>query len=68
MGNPVAAAACKSGDAKQPFKKGCNTQMAYLPATVESMIKKGLKKAMKSKKSKRNLTYDLPSSSNSDSE
>jgi hypothetical protein len=42
--------------------------MAYLMATVESLLKKGLKKAMKSKKCKRNRVYDLPSSSDSDSE
>jgi hypothetical protein len=47
-GNPVAVAALKPTDAKKPFKKGCNKQMSYLMATVESM-KKGLKKAMKSK-------------------
>jgi hypothetical protein len=68
MGNPVVAAACKSSDAKQPSKKGGNKLMAYLTASVESMVKKGLKKAMKSKKHKRNRTYDLPSSSDSDSE
>jgi hypothetical protein len=53
---------------KKPFKKGGNKQMAYLTATVESLIKKGLKKAMKSKKCKRSHAYDLPSSSNSDLE
>ncbi len=37
--------------------------MAYLTAAVESIVKEGLKKAMKSKKRKR---YDF--SSNSDSE
>jgi hypothetical protein len=40
--------------------------MAYLTAAVESLVKKGLKKAIKGKKRKRNRTYD--SSSNSDSE
>jgi hypothetical protein len=44
MGNPVAVAACKLGDAKQPSKKGGNKQMAYMTATVESMMKKGLRK------------------------
>ncbi len=39
--------------------------MAYLTATVESLMKKGLKKAMKSKKRKRNRAYDSPSSSDS---
>jgi hypothetical protein len=34
MGNPVAAAARKSGDAKQSSKKGGDKQMAYLTATV----------------------------------
>ncbi len=42
--------------------------MAYLMAAVESMMKKGLKKVMKSKKRKRNHAYDSPSSSDSDSE
>jgi hypothetical protein len=68
MGNPMAAAARKSSDAKQPSKKGGGEQMAYLTATVESMMKKGLKKAMKFKKRKRNHAYDLPSSSYSNSE
>jgi hypothetical protein len=68
MGNPMTTDACKPGDAKQPSKKGGNKQMAYLMATVESLMKKGLKKAMKSKKRKHNLAYDSPSSSNSDSE
>jgi hypothetical protein len=40
--------------------------MAYLTAAVESLVKKRLKKAMKSKKRKRNHAYDSPS--NSDSE
>jgi hypothetical protein len=40
MGNPVAAAACKSGDAKLSSKKGGDKQMAYLMAAVESLIKK----------------------------
>jgi hypothetical protein len=68
MGNPMAAAARKPGDAKQPSKKGGNKQMAYLTATVETLMKKGLKKAMKSKKHKRYHAYDSPSSSNSNSE
>ncbi len=37
-------------NAKKPAKKGGNQQMAYLTAAVESLVKKGLKKAMKSKK------------------
>jgi hypothetical protein len=65
MGNPMAAA---DGDAKQPSKKGGNKQMAYLMATVESLMKKGLKKAIQSKKRKHNHAYDSPSSSDSDSE
>jgi hypothetical protein len=39
MGNPVAAAAHKPNDAKKPFKKGGKKQMAYLMATVESLMK-----------------------------
>jgi hypothetical protein len=41
--------------------------MAYLTATVESLVKEGLKKAMKGKKRKRNRAYAC-SSSDSDSE
>jgi hypothetical protein len=41
--------------------------MAYLAATVESLVKKGLKKAMKGKKCKRNHAYDsFSSDSNSE--
>jgi hypothetical protein len=68
MGNPMAPATFKFGDAKQPSKKGGDKQMAYLTATVESLMKKGLKKSMKSKKCKRNCAYDSPSSSDSNSE
>jgi hypothetical protein len=65
-GNPIAMATLKPSDAKKPFKKGGDKQMAYLTATFESLVKKGLKKAMKSKMRKRH-SYDL-SSSDSDSE
>ncbi len=68
MGDPMAAAACKSGDAKQPDKKGGDKQMGYLMATVESTMKKRLKKAMKSKNRRCDCAYDLPSSNDSDSE
>jgi hypothetical protein len=68
MGNAMASATCKSGDAKPSSKKGGNKQMAHLLATVESLLKKGLKKAMKPKKCKRNRSYDSPSSNDSDSE
>ncbi len=40
--------------------------MAFLKAAVESLVKKGLKKAMKGKKRKCSRAYD--SSSDSDSE
>jgi hypothetical protein len=49
-------------DAKKPAKKGGNKQMAYLLATVETLVKKGLKKAMKGKGCKRNRAYDSSSS------
>jgi hypothetical protein len=62
-GNPLT----KPGGAKPSSKSGCNNQMAYLTAAVESVMKKGLKKVMKSKKLKCNCTYDSPSSSDSDS-
>jgi hypothetical protein len=68
MGNPVAAAGRKPSDVKPSSKKEGNKQMAYLMAAVESVMKKGLKKAMKSKKRKRNCAYDSPSSSDSDSD
>jgi hypothetical protein len=42
-------------------KKGGDKQMAYLTATVETLVKKGLKKAMKDKKCKRNCAYDSSS-------
>jgi hypothetical protein len=44
MGNPMAATARKSNDAKLSSKKGGDKQMTYLTATVESLIKKGLRK------------------------
>jgi hypothetical protein len=66
--NSIAVATHKLSDVKKPFKKGGNKQMAYLTATVESLMKKWLNKAMKSKKSKRSCAYDSPSSSDSDSE
>ncbi len=40
--------------------------MAYLMAAVESLVKKGLKKAMKGKKRKRHPAYDSSSDSNSE--
>jgi hypothetical protein len=41
--------------------------MAYLTATVESLVEKGLKKAMKGKKRKRNSACDsFSSDSNSE--
>jgi hypothetical protein len=67
-GNPMAPAGRKPGGAKQSSKLGGNKQKAYLTAVVESGMKKGLKKAMKSKKRKRNCACDSPSSSDSDSE
>ncbi len=54
-------------NAKKPAKKGGDKQMAYLLATVETLVKKGLKKAMNGKKRKCNHAYDS-SSSDSDSE
>ncbi len=53
-------------NAKKPAKEGGDQQMAYLAATIESLVKKGLKKAMKGKKCKCNHAYDS-SSSDSDS-
>jgi hypothetical protein len=65
-GNPIAAATAKSSNVKKLFKKGGDKQMAYLMAAIKSLVKKGLKKAVKSKKRKR-CFYDS-SSSDSDSE
>jgi hypothetical protein len=50
--NPVAAAVGKPFEGRKLFKKGGHMQLAYLPATVVSLVKKGLKKAVKSKKHK----------------
>jgi hypothetical protein len=66
-GNPVSLFQTKPANAKKPAKKGGDQQMAYLMVTIESLVKKGLKKAMKSKKHKRNHAHDS-SSSDSDSE
>jgi hypothetical protein len=66
-GNPVSLFQIKLANAKKPAKKGGDQQMAYLLATVESLVKKGLQKAMKGKKCKGSCAYDS-SSSDSDSE
>jgi hypothetical protein len=66
MGNPVSLFQTKPAEAKKLAKKGGNKQMAYLLATIETLVKKGLKKAMKGKKRTRNHAYDS-SSSGSDS-
>jgi hypothetical protein len=66
-GNLVSLFRTKPANAKKPAKKGGDKQMAYLSATIETLVKKGLKKAMKGKKRKRNRAYDS-SSSDSDSE
>jgi hypothetical protein len=50
MGNLVCLFQTKPAEAKKPAKKGGNKHMAYLLATVETLVKKGLKKAMKGKK------------------
>jgi hypothetical protein len=41
MGNPIALFVPKPAEAKKPFKKGSNKQMAHLAATVETLVKKG---------------------------
>jgi hypothetical protein len=61
-GNPVSLFQTKPANAKKPTKKGGNQQMAYLTATVESLVKKGLKRVMKGKKGKHNHAYDSFSS------
>ncbi len=65
-GNPVSSFQGKPVNANKPAKKGGNQQMAYVTATIESLVKKGLKKAMKGEKRKRSRAYD--SSNDSDSE
>jgi hypothetical protein len=65
-GNPISLFKGKPADTKKPAKKRGNKQMAYLTATAESLVKKGLNKAMKGKKHKRSHVYDS-SSSDSDS-
>jgi hypothetical protein len=64
--NAVSSFQGKPANAKKPAKKGGNQQMAYLAVAVESLVKKGIKKAMKGKKRKRNRTYDSSSDSNSE--
>ncbi len=46
-------------NAKKPAKKGDDQQMAYLLAIVESLVKKGLKKAMTGKKRKKTVLMAL---------
>jgi hypothetical protein len=58
IGNTVSLFQTKPASANKPAKKGGGQQMAYLSATIESLVKKGLKKAMKGKKRKRNRAYD----------
>jgi hypothetical protein len=67
MGNSISLFQTKPAKAKKPSKKRGNKKMAYLSATVETLVKKGLKKAMKGKKCKGNRAYDS-SSSDSNSE
>jgi hypothetical protein len=62
MGNPISLFQNKPTNAKKPAKKGGNKQMAYLLATIETLVKKVLKKVMKGKKRKRNRAYDSSSS------
>jgi hypothetical protein len=61
MGNPISLFQTKPAKAKKPAKKGGDKQMAYLLATVETLVKKGLEKAMKGKKRKHNHAYDSSS-------
>jgi hypothetical protein len=65
--NLVSLFQIKPANAKKPTKKGGKQQMAYLTATIEPLVKKGLKKAMKGKKRKCNRACDY-SSSDSNSE
>jgi hypothetical protein len=51
-GNLLSSFQGKPANAKKPAKKGGDQQMAHLTAAVESLVKKGLKKVMESKKCK----------------
>jgi hypothetical protein len=42
---------------RSPLRRGGDKQMAYLLATIETLVKKGLKKAIKGKKRKHNHAY-----------
>jgi hypothetical protein len=64
---PISSFQGKPANAKKPAKKRGDQQIACLMATVESLVKRGLKKVMKGKKCNRNRAYDS-SSSDSDSE
>jgi hypothetical protein len=44
MGNPISLLQTKPAEAKKPAKKGGDKQMAYLSATVETLVKNGLRK------------------------
>ncbi len=45
MGNPISLFQTKPAEAKKPARKGGDKQMAYLSATVETLVKKdGLRK------------------------
>jgi hypothetical protein len=44
MGNPISLFQTKPTEAKKPAKRGGNKQMVYLLATVETLVKKGLRK------------------------
>jgi hypothetical protein len=57
----VVAAAGEPYETKKPFKKGGDKQMAYLTATIKSLVKKGLKMVVKSEKRKC-CSYDTSSS------
>jgi hypothetical protein len=61
MGNPISSFQTKPIEAMKPSKKGGDKQMTYLLTTIETLVKKGLKKA-KGKKHKCNCAYDSSSS------
>ncbi len=64
MGNPASLIQTRPAEAKKPTKKGGNKQMAYLSATIETLVKKGLKKATKGKKVVSRAVPDSWSTSN----
>jgi hypothetical protein len=50
MGNPISSFQPKPAKAKKPFKKGGHKQMAYLSATVKTLVKKDERKLQRARR------------------